>query len=89
MSLYWNGPPYSPDLNPIEHVWKHLKEELQKLYPWISNVPGCPETVKMKMAEILPQVWDSIDKEFLKNLIESMPHQIEAVIQAGGWYTGY
>ena len=25
-------PPYSPDLNPIETLWKHIKEYLQRKY---------------------------------------------------------
>lgn len=47
-------PPYSPDLNPIEQVWKRLKELLQKHHPYIAHMPGGPEAIQAKLAEILP-----------------------------------
>ncbi|PKK43491.1 hypothetical protein CI102_14005 [Trichoderma harzianum] len=32
---YIDWPPHSPDLNPIEHVWKALKENLFYLFPYL------------------------------------------------------
>ena len=26
-------PPYSPELNPIEHLWSNIKRKLQKILP--------------------------------------------------------
>jgi transposase len=30
-------PPYSPDLNPIEHLWYHLKTSMHYNYPQFNN----------------------------------------------------
>src|SRR5947207_12314812 len=46
-------PPYSPDLNPIEHVWPMLKVALQQDYPDIASMRGGSRAVKEKMAEVL------------------------------------
>ena len=31
--LLMEWPPNSPDMNPIEHIWDHIKRELHKRYP--------------------------------------------------------
>lgn len=82
-------PPTSPDMNPIEHVWKRLKEMLQALYPDIKDTRGGADKVKGRLAEVLPIVWEQMDKEFLKKLVESMPRRVKALIRAKGWCTGY
>ena len=34
-TLDW--PPYSPDLNPIKHMWHMLKRRMYSLYPQYNN----------------------------------------------------
>ncbi len=74
-------PPQSPDLNPIEHLWKHIKSELTK-YP---TQPKGDWEIWERVAE----VWDKIRPEVCQNLIESMPRRVQAVIKAKGGHTKY
>ena len=77
-------PPYSPDLNPIEHVWVLLKRQLLIDYPNIGNTPGGPPAEKARLAQVLPRVWDNIPQKHFEALWKSMPARVEAVIEAKG-----
>ncbi len=74
-------PAQSPDLNPIEHLWSHVK---RKLNQFESPPKGINE-----LWERVQQVWNEIDKETCSNLIRSMPSRIEAVLKAKGKWTKY
>ena len=77
--LFW--PPQSPDLNPIEHLWGHLKREISKY----SEPPkGCN-----MLWERAAAVFNAIPKEVCQNLIRSMPARIQAVKKAKGGHTKY
>ena len=74
-------PAQSPDLNPIEHLWNHLKRRLNHY-----------ETVPRGMHEL----WEHVEKElneikstFCLKLIASMPRRVAAVLKAKGGYTKY
>lgn len=69
-------PAQSPDLNPIEHLWNHLKRRLAEY-----------ETPPGGMLELWERVqveWDKIGPEVCQNLIESMPRRVRAVWKAKG-----
>lgn len=74
-------PAYSPDLNPIEHVWSRLKRMLSE-----KNLPNSES-----LAAATQQAWTTInaDKEFLRGLTASMPDRLQAVIDASGGPTSY
>lgn len=74
-------PAQSPDLNPIEHLWDHLKIKLEEY-----------EEAPRGIGELWTRVdkeWNDIKPEVCQNLIESMPRRVEAVIKAKGGYTKY
>jgi transposase len=77
--LLW--PAQSPDLNPIEHLWQHLKRRLGGY--------ETPPTGILDLWERVQEVWDKIDPEVCQELIESMPRRVQAVIKAKGGSTKY
>lgn len=82
-------PPNSPDMNPIEHLWAHLKTELHRRFPDTVCIRGGPETVKRILEERLRAVWGDIGEEVLERLLNSMSERVKALIAARGWYTDY
>jgi DDE superfamily endonuclease len=77
--LLW--PAQSPDLNPIEHLWNHLKRRLAE-YEVVPN--GI-----LELWERVEKEWNNIGAEVCHNLIESMPRRVAAVLKAKGGYTKY
>ena len=74
-------PPQSPDLNPIEHLWQHLKFCL-----------AAYETDPKSIQELWQRTeveWEKIGKEECVKLINSMPRRVAAVLKAKGGYTKY
>jgi len=76
-SLHW--PAQSPDLNPIENLWRMIKVEL-KSRP-AANIEELWQNVQ--------DVWNSIEPAQIQSLIESMPRRMEAVLRANGGPTKY
>ena len=86
-TIEWS--PYSPDMNPIEELWAHLKIKLYQRYSEITSLQGPQEMIRKKIQNCLWEVWWDIGKEVLNGLIDSMPHRVQALIAARGWYTKY
>jgi hypothetical protein len=82
-------PPYSPDLNPIEHAWAKLKEMLDKDFPEISRGLGKGEYDLEQLGSALQAYWDMIPKAFFDALYESIPSRVRACHKAKGWHTKY
>ena len=73
-----NWPPNSLDLNPIENLWKLVKDLLRH-----HNRPRN----KQEMMQTIEAVWNEVSMEQLQNLIASMPKRIEAIISTKGGST--
>ena len=76
--LEWPGS--SPDLNPIENLWKVLKRKVA------ARRPGN----QIQLESAIREIWENeIDAEICVRLIESMPSRIMATIRQKGWPTKY
>ena len=82
-------PSNSPDMNPIEHLWAHLKLELYRRYPDTATLKGSPDTIKKILKQRLTEVLWDIGESVLESLVESMPCRVQVLIHARGWYTEY
>ena len=74
-------PAQSPDLNPIEHLWQHAKQQL-------ALTANLPKKESDLWAEF-ESVWNAIDSRTCTNLIDSMPSRVQAVLKARGGHTKY
>ena len=84
--LEW--PPYSPDLNPIEHIWWALKKKVLELHPELEH-QGKGAQALSNLIDACKEAWQLIGDELLETLVQSMYHRMEAVIHAEGWQTKY
>lgn len=74
-------PPQSPDLNPIENLWKHIKDIISQSRHKIRN------TKDMRLA--LQVAWPQIDEDYLLKLCDSVPRRWEACLKNNGGATKY
>jgi hypothetical protein len=81
-------PPYSPDLNPIEHAWARLSLDIQAS-PRAFKLTGEGQEVKNKFLAALQGGWEALPEDLFEKLVESMQRRVKAVKKAKGWYTKY
>ena len=78
--LDWPG--NSADMNPIENIWKMLKDKMNE---------ETVSTNKRQLIEKLLDVWfhDQQLMENAKTMIPQMPERVDAVVKASGGWTKY
>lgn len=72
-------PSQSPDLNPIENLWKIIKDKRKSI----------KATSKEDLMNKVRQIWNETSLQTLQKLVESMPERIKAVIENNGGHTKY
>lgn len=70
-------PANSPDLNPIENVWRLLKYQVQKRFPH----------TEAELLQYVQEEWNKITTSDYLKYIRSMKQRCWAVIMAGGGHT--
>ncbi|XP_051541380.1 voltage-gated hydrogen channel 1-like isoform X1 [Myxocyprinus asiaticus] len=77
-------PPNSPDLNPIEHMWDVLDQQVQSM--------EAPPHKLQDLKDLLLMSWCQIPQDTFRGLVESMPRRVGTVLAAHGgpiaYYTG-
>ncbi len=81
-------PPYSPDLNPIENIWALLKAEIYRLYPDLLGMRNNVATLE-RLIQCAIATWDTFEVDIMNKVLDTMPHRVDAVLKANGWYTKY
>ena len=60
MTINW--PPYSPDLNPIKHVWKYIKIELIKNNPEMYLIKD-NEADWQRFCYVIQEAWNKVSQQ--------------------------
>ncbi|GBM36193.1 Transposable element Tc1 transposase [Araneus ventricosus] len=72
-------PPQSPDLNPIERIWRELGVRVRK-----HDIK-----TKSELKTVMTDEWMNIDAEITKKLVKSIPKRLKTVVDAKGYPTKY
>jgi transposase len=88
VTLLLDWSPYSPDLNPIEHIWFRLKEAVYQINPRFDEIQG-DDNIREALKEVLPEAWRAILSEVVRGVLQSMPARMKAVVDVEGWHTKY
>lgn len=54
----------------------------------LAKAPGTEETLQ-QLIEAAKEAWHAIDERVLQNLCNTMPHNVQAILAADGWYRNY
>ena len=72
-------PSMSPELNPIEHLWRILKQKVE----------GCKVSNIFQLRDVVMEEWKSIPVATCEVLVNSMPRRVKAILDNDGGHTKY
>lgn len=67
-------PSNSPDLNPIENMWQIMKNNVEKRMP--NNID--------QLTRFMTEEWEAIPQAIVNNLVSSMKHRCESILEKNG-----
>ena len=79
LRIFENYPSRSPDLNPIEHVWRYWKDRIRARFPQSLE----------QLEDYAYEEWENIPLNFIRNCIRSMPDRLAEVNRMKGLHTKY
>jgi transposase len=86
--IHWiPWPPYSPDLNLIEHVWNWMKNWIQEHY-WRAKY-NASKLKPAQLKQIILEAWNAVPDSYIERLYDSWWERCQAVIDANGGPTRY
>jgi hypothetical protein len=88
VSLLTGWPPYSPGLNPIEHLWPRLKELIYHLDPELDDITNKDRQYEA-LCRVLLRAFAQISEPIVDACLNSMRSRLQEVIDAQGWNTKY
>ncbi len=65
-TMVW--PPYSPDLNPIEHLWWALKRKVHELHPEL-DTQGNTEEARVNLCKACIEAWGLLEDSLMRSLL--------------------
>ena len=74
-------PPYSPDLNLIKHVWRHLRNGFNEHPSELEILTSEDEMIKECMMKTLQEDWTALKDELFENLVVLMKKQFEIILK--------